>query len=171
MHYSSIASSTVPALTLNRSCVRGGNKTSAWAEHTLSRRLLIWLPVISAVGRWSPDFQDRITLWYSGRGSSVFISCPNYMFKKIKHLNMWWYTPPCKIESNTLSTMKNPVELTNHNNMVNFFCDIEWNFALSKLQNIMINDYKWFTCLAVWKLSLQSQSYSSLEGRSLFNGQ
>ena len=29
MHYSSIASSTVPALTLNRSCVRGGNKTSA----------------------------------------------------------------------------------------------------------------------------------------------
>ena len=49
---------------------------------------------------------------------------------------MWWYTP-CNIENNTLSTVKSPAELTNHNHRVDVFCDIGWNFSLSKLQTIM----------------------------------
>ena len=64
-----MASTTLPAAILLHSPVFGGRISSALALLMLSRRLLIWFPVLLAVGIGSSGCHVRTQRWYSGLGS------------------------------------------------------------------------------------------------------
>lgn len=85
-----IQSTTSPFLTCLQSSEYAGSKSIALAAFMLSRRLLIWFPVLLANGRPSPSvLQLRVHLWYSGRGSN-WISLFSYKHKhKIKRLTLF----------------------------------------------------------------------------------
>ena len=84
-----IASTISPLNKVLFSSVLGGRISRALADRTLSSRLLIWLPVLSAVGRTSLSWaalQLRTHRWYSGRGSSL-MSADNYIHR---HTTCGW---------------------------------------------------------------------------------
>ena len=51
--------------------MRGGRTIKALALRTLRRRLLHWLPVLTATGQSLWGTHCRTARWYSGRGSRV----------------------------------------------------------------------------------------------------
>lgn len=87
-----IASTRAPLSIVWRTSVFGGKTRRAFAVLMLSRRLLIWLPVLMACGIGSSGCHVRRALWYSGRGSRWILSAiwNQYVFSfSILPLRLW----------------------------------------------------------------------------------